>query len=156
MRLLASHFVLGQTIEEALARADMRLGLRYSFDMLGEGARTAADAERYFASYAHAIDAIGARAGNIAPPIVPHLVKLSALHPRFEPLSRDLVLVGAENARACAQARDRDLNFTVDAEEADRLELTLDVIAAVLADPRSPAGRASGSRCRPIRSARRR
>jgi 2-isopropylmalate synthase len=64
MRLLGSHFVLGQTIEEALSRAGSHREFRYSFDMLGEGARTAADAERYFGAYAEAIDAIGARAGN--------------------------------------------------------------------------------------------
>ncbi len=135
MRLLGSHFVLGQTIEEALQRARTQPTLRYSFDMLGEGARTAADAERYFASYAHAIDAIAASAGDSAnrPGIS---VKLSALHPRFEAVSRHRVLTELvprvlELAR---KARDLDLNFTVDAEEADRLELTLDVIAAVLAD----------------------
>src|SRR5262245_45272571 len=71
MRLLGSHFVLGQTIEEALGRAGTHRELRYSFDMLGEGARTAADAERYFASYAHAIDAIGAVAGNAPLPARP-------------------------------------------------------------------------------------
>jgi RHH-type transcriptional regulator, proline utilization regulon repressor / proline dehydrogenase / delta 1-pyrroline-5-carboxylate dehydrogenase len=138
MRVLASHFVLGQTIEQALARAGMRHGLRYSFDMLGEGARTAADAERYFASYAHAIDAIGANAGQIAPPDRPSIsVKLSALHPRFEAVSRDLVLaeLAPKVLELARKARERDLNFTVDAEEADRLELTLDVIAAVIADP---------------------
>ena len=137
MRLLASHFVLGQTIEEALDRARAHRTLRYSFDMLGEGARTAADAERYFASYAHAIDAIGERAGDVAPPNRPSIsVKLSALHPRFEALSRDVVLAElVPKALALARkARDQDLNFTVDAEEADRLELSLDVIAAVLAD----------------------
>src|SRR5262250_338472 len=135
MRLLGSHFVLGQTIEEALERARAQRALRYSFDMLGEGARTGADAERYFASYAHAIDAIAASAGDSAnrPGIS---VKLSALHPRFEAVSRHRVLTelvprALELAR---KARDLDLNFTVDAEEADRLELTLDVIAAVLAD----------------------
>src|SRR6266545_5466446 len=64
MRLLASHFVLGQTIEEALERARPQRALRYSFDMLGEGARTRADAERYFASYAHAIEAIAAHADD--------------------------------------------------------------------------------------------
>ena len=138
MRLLAAHFVLGQTIEEALQRAGMHRGLRYSFDMLGEGARTAADAQRYFASYAHAIDAIGASAGKITPPDRPSIsVKLSALHPRFEPLSRELILAELvpRTLELARKARDRDLNFTVDAEEADRLELTLDVIAAVLADP---------------------
>src|SRR5262249_59778477 len=98
---------------------------RYSFDMLGEGARTAADAERYFASYAHAIDAIAASAGDSAnrPGIS---VKLSALHPRFEAVSRHRVLTelvprGLQLAR---KARDLELNFTVDAEEADRLGLT--------------------------------
>src|SRR5258705_9701262 len=91
MRLLASHFVLGQTIEDALERARAERAVRYSFDMLGEGARTAADAERYFAAYAHAIDAIAATAGEGAsrPGIS---VKLSALHPRFEAISRAVVL----------------------------------------------------------------
>src|SRR5215472_14277680 len=89
MRLLGSHFVLGQTIEEALAHAGAHRNLRYSFDMLGEGARTAADAERYFAAYARAVDAIGARAGNAALPERPGIsVKLSALHPHFEAISR--------------------------------------------------------------------
>ena len=93
MRLLGSHFVLGQTIEEALARAGAHHEFLYSFDMLGEGARTAADAERYFGSYADAIDAIGKTAGNAALPKRPGIsVKLSALHPRYEPLSRERVL----------------------------------------------------------------
>src|SRR5712671_563698 len=89
MRLLGSHFVLGQTIEDALARAGAHRERRYSFDMLGEGARTAADAERYLAAYASAIDAIGAAAGNDALPNRPGIsVKLSALHPRYEAVSR--------------------------------------------------------------------
>src|SRR6516165_8807020 len=93
MRLLASHFVLGQTIEEALERAGAHREWRYSFDMLGEGARTAADAQRYFASYAHAIDAIGSRALSAGLPGRPGIsVKLSALHPRFEAISRERVL----------------------------------------------------------------
>ena len=138
MRLLGSHFVLGQTIEEALQRAARHPDRRYSFDMLGEGARTAADADRHFAAYARAIEAIGASAGEGALPDRPGIsVKLSALHPRFEAVSRDRVRAELvprllELARL---ARDFDLNFTVDAEEADRLELSLEVIAAVLADP---------------------
>jgi RHH-type transcriptional regulator, proline utilization regulon repressor / proline dehydrogenase / delta 1-pyrroline-5-carboxylate dehydrogenase len=137
MRLLGSHFVLGQTIQEALRRAGSA-GQRYSFDMLGEGARTAEDAQRYLAAYAAAIDAIGANAGDRPLPDRPGIsVKLSALHPRFEPVSRRRVLAELvpnviELAR---QARRHDLNFTVDAEEADRLELSLEVIAMVLADP---------------------
>src|SRR6187455_3704974 len=138
MRLLGSHFVLGQTIEEALSRAGSHREFRYSFDMLGEGARTAADATRYFKAYADAIAAIGARAGNAALPARPGIsVKLSALHPRYEAVSRDRVLDELtprvlELARA---AKGHDLNFTIDAEEADRLELSLEVIGRVLPDP---------------------
>jgi len=137
MRLLGSHFVLGQTIDEALARARGHAEFRYSFDMLGEGARTSADADKYFDAYAGAIAAIGANAGNAALPQRPGIsVKLSALHPRYEAISRERVLAELvppliELARL---ARDDDLPFTVDAEEADRLELSLDVIAAVFGD----------------------
>src|SRR5258708_23945936 len=87
MRLMGSHFVLGETIESALARAQPHSAgtARYSFDMLGEGARTAADAERYFNSYASAIEAIGRTADDRPLPDPPAIsVKLSALHPRFE------------------------------------------------------------------------
>ena len=84
MRLLGSHFVLGQTIDEALERARAGPEYLYSFDMLGEGARTGADAERYFEAYAGAIAAIGRGAGNAALPRRPGIsVKLSALHPRY-------------------------------------------------------------------------
>ena len=137
MRLLGSHFVLGQTIDEALARAQGHAGFRYSFDMLGEGARTAADARNYFDAYAGAIDAIGKNAGNAAQPARPGIsIKLSALHPRYEAISRErllqeLVPRATELAR---MARDRDLQFTVDAEEADRLELSLDIVRVVLRD----------------------
>jgi RHH-type transcriptional regulator, proline utilization regulon repressor / proline dehydrogenase / delta 1-pyrroline-5-carboxylate dehydrogenase len=138
MRLLGSHFVLGQTIQEALTRAGSHREFLYSFDMLGEAARTGEDAERYFEAYANAIDAIGKSSGNEALPTRPGIsVKLSALHPRYEPLSRDRVLIELvpkllELARL---AKGHELNFTVDAEEADRLELSLDVIAAVLSEP---------------------
>jgi RHH-type proline utilization regulon transcriptional repressor/proline dehydrogenase/delta 1-pyrroline-5-carboxylate dehydrogenase len=140
MRIMGNHFVLGETIEAALkrARSGAKRLTRYSFDMLGEGARTAADAERYFKSYAKAIEAIGGAAGNTALPDRPGIsVKLSALHPRYEATSRDRVMAELvprviELARL---AKSHDLNFTVDAEEADRLELSLDVIGAVAADP---------------------
>jgi RHH-type proline utilization regulon transcriptional repressor/proline dehydrogenase/delta 1-pyrroline-5-carboxylate dehydrogenase len=137
MRLLGSHFVIGQTIDEALHRARGHGEFRYSFDMLGEGARTAADAEKYFDAYAAAITAIGNRAGNAALPQRPGIsVKLSALHPRYEAISRERVLreLVPRLIDLARLARDRDLQFTVDAEEADRLELSLDVIAAVLGD----------------------
>ena len=138
MRLLGSHFVLGQDIEEALARAAGQREFRYSYDMLGEGARTAKDAERYFQSYAQAIEAIGRTAGNARLPDRPGIsVKLSALHPRYEAVSRERVLreLTPRVLELARQAKRHDLNFTVDAEEADRLELSLDVIGAVLADP---------------------
>jgi RHH-type proline utilization regulon transcriptional repressor/proline dehydrogenase/delta 1-pyrroline-5-carboxylate dehydrogenase len=137
MKLLGSHFVLGQTIEEALGRAGSHREFRYSFDMLGEGARTAADAERYFEAYAGAIEAIGRRAGNAVLPARPGIsVKLSALHPRYEAVSRGRVLreLSPRVLQLARQAKRHDLNFTVDAEEADRLELSLDLIGAVLAD----------------------
>ncbi len=140
MRVMGSHFVLGQTIGEALQRAGSRAGRawRYSFDMLGEGARTADDAARYARSYADAIEAIGRAGGNRALPDRPGIsVKLSALHPRYEAVSQarvmaELVPRVAVLARA---ARTHALNFTVDAEEQDRLQLSLDVIEAVLSDP---------------------
>ena len=137
MRLLGSHFVLGQTIQEALSRAGSHREFLYSFDMLGEAARTSEDANRYFESYANAIDEIGKAAGNESLRKRPGIsVKLSALHPRYEPLSRDRVLdeLVPKLLELAHLARRHELNFTIDAEEADRLELSLDVIAAVLRD----------------------
>lgn len=140
MRVMGNHFVLGQTIEEALKRAGSKSGklYRYSFDMLGEGARTQADADRYLASYAAAIDAIGRSAGNAPLPNRPGIsVKLSALHPRYDATNRERVLaeLTPKVIELARQAKRYDLNFTVDAEEADRLELSLDIIDAVVADP---------------------
>jgi RHH-type transcriptional regulator, proline utilization regulon repressor / proline dehydrogenase / delta 1-pyrroline-5-carboxylate dehydrogenase len=137
MRLMGSHFVLGETIEAALARAQSGGALRYSFDMLGEGARTATDAERYFAAYTSAIEAIGGSAGERPLPDRPGIsIKLSALHPRFEALSRQRVLAELvpRLVDLARHARSYDLNLTVDAEEADRLELSLEVIAAAFSD----------------------
>ncbi|MEI6573343.1 MAG: bifunctional proline dehydrogenase/L-glutamate gamma-semialdehyde dehydrogenase PutA [Alphaproteobacteria bacterium] len=139
MRVLGSHFVLGQTIDEALERARSGTSklFRYSFDMRGEGARTQEDAERYAASYSGAIDAIGKAAGNEPLPNRPGIsVKLSALHPRYEWVSRERVMreLVPVLLRLAQQAKSYDMNFTVDAEEADRLELSLDVIEAVFSD----------------------
>src|SRR5450631_67670 len=137
MRLMGSHFVLGETIEAALARANSAAAPRYSFDMLGEGARTAADAERYFNSYSSAIEAIGRTADDRPPPDRPGIsVKLSALHPRFEAVSRERVMMELvpRLIDLARRARAYDLNFIVDAEEADRLELSLEVIAAAFGD----------------------
>jgi RHH-type proline utilization regulon transcriptional repressor/proline dehydrogenase/delta 1-pyrroline-5-carboxylate dehydrogenase len=140
MRFMGHQFVFGETIESALsrARAAEGKGYRHSYDMLGEGARTARDADRYFDSYAAAIAAIGRSAGNTALPARPGIsVKLSALHPRYEAVNadrvrRELVPRLLELSRA---AKAHDLNLTVDAEEADRLALSLDVVARVAGDP---------------------
>jgi len=138
MRLMGSHFVLGQTIEEALARARAHTQFCYSFDMLGEGARTMADAEKYFEAYAASIAAIGAGTGQMATPRRPGIsVKLSALHPRYEAISRERLRneLTPRLIELARQAKTRDLQFTVDAEETDRLELSLEIIGAVLRDP---------------------
>jgi RHH-type proline utilization regulon transcriptional repressor/proline dehydrogenase/delta 1-pyrroline-5-carboxylate dehydrogenase len=140
MRLMGNHFVLGETIEAALERAQPHSSHppRYSFDMLGEGARTADDAKRYFDSYASAIQAIGRAADDRALPDRPGIsVKLSALHPRFEAVSHRRVMTELvpRLIDLARRAKTYDLNFTVDAEEADRLELSLDVIAAAFGDP---------------------
>ncbi|MCC2112120.1 MAG: proline dehydrogenase family protein, partial [Hyphomicrobiales bacterium] len=140
MRVLGHHFVLGETIEDALSRARSMAakGYRHSFDMLGEGARTAADAARYFEAYAAAIDAIGKAAKQKALPDRPGIsVKLSALHPRYEAVKRERVIAELVPAvgKLARRAKTQNLNFTIDAEEAERLEISLEVIAAVAADP---------------------
>ncbi|OCW59176.1 bifunctional proline dehydrogenase/L-glutamate gamma-semialdehyde dehydrogenase PutA [Hoeflea olei] len=144
MRFLGHHFVLGETIEDALGRAakNETRGYRHSYDMLGEGARTREDARRYYKSYASAITAIGKvaakRSSRRTLPDRPGIsVKLSALHPRYLATHRDQVLAElVPDVVSLAQmAKAHDLNFTVDAEEVDRLELSLDVIDRVFADP---------------------
>lgn len=136
MRIMGSHFVIGETIGDALSRALTGEGRawRYSFDMLGEGARTSADARRYFNAYAEAIQAVGRASEGTDDARCSLSVKLSALHPRFESASRARVL--REGAGALIElaelARENGLALTVDAEEADRLELTLDVLGWAL------------------------
>jgi RHH-type proline utilization regulon transcriptional repressor/proline dehydrogenase/delta 1-pyrroline-5-carboxylate dehydrogenase len=134
MRILGRQFVMGRGIAEALERAASaeRLGYRHSYDMLGEAARTAADAERYMESYRRAIAAIGgaargAKSVHDAPNIS---VKLSALHPRYEYAKRARVMgeLGPRLMELCRAARDAGIGLTVDAEEADRLDLSLDLI----------------------------
>ena len=137
MRFLGRQFVLGETIADALDRARSleKKGYRHSYDMLGEGARTAEDAARYFKSYADAIEAIGRKAGNKALPERPGIsIKLSALHPRYQAAKHGRVMAELVPLLAdlAARAKSFQLNLTVDAEEADRLELSLDVIDAVV------------------------
>ncbi len=140
MKEMGRNFVLGETIEKAMKRAsDLEArGYSYSYDMLGEAARTEADARRYHLSYGAAITAIARAAtkGDIRsnPGIS---VKLSALHPRYEVAKRARVMEElVPRVRALAGlAKAAGLGFNIDAEEADRLELSLEVIEAVLSDP---------------------
>ena len=137
MTVMGEHFVLGQTIEEALQRGAP--GALHSFDMLGEGARTLADAEQYYDAYAHAVRSLAAQSagGASAADGQGMSVKLSALHPRFEYAQRTVcapVLVDRMRALALI-AKDAGLGLTIDAEEADRLETTLLVFDALLSDP---------------------
>jgi RHH-type proline utilization regulon transcriptional repressor/proline dehydrogenase/delta 1-pyrroline-5-carboxylate dehydrogenase len=140
MRILGRQFVMGRTIEEALdrARGPEKKGYRHSYDMLGEAARTMPDADRYFRSYEAAIAAIGAAAAGRGPIDGPGIsVKLSALHPRYEyAQSRRVMEELAPRVIALAeQAKAAGIGFTIDAEEADRLDLSLDLIEAVAGAP---------------------
>jgi RHH-type proline utilization regulon transcriptional repressor/proline dehydrogenase/delta 1-pyrroline-5-carboxylate dehydrogenase len=139
MRIMGHQFVMGRTIAEALERSrkGANAAYRYSFDMLGEGAFTAADAARYLEAYRQAIRAIGS--GGPYPDVfaAPSIsVKLSALHPRYELAKRarvhaELVPRVLELAQL---AKSQGIGFTIDAEESERLELSLDVIAGAFAD----------------------
>ncbi len=144
MRILGRQFVMGRTIEEALDRARGReaRGYRYSYDMLGEAARTAADAERYLEAYSRAIAAVGRESGGRGVVEGPGVsVKLSALYPRYEFAQRGRVMkeLVPRLKRLARQAQEADIGLCVDAEEADRLNLSLDVIEAVFADA-APTG----------------
>ena len=141
MQRMGEAFVLGRTIGEALRRADRgaNRAFRYSFDMLGEGARTAPDAETYLEAYRAAIRSVGAEAAAAGEVISRDSVsvKLSALHPRYEPLQAGRAvpeLTGAliELARL---AKDGGVGLTVDAEEAERLEMSLTIIEGAAHDP---------------------
>ena len=140
MRLMGDQFVSGETIRDALERSKRQAdkGYTHSFDMLGEAATTAADAGRYFTSYELAILAIGRAAAGAGPYRGPGIsIKLSALHPRYRrsqagrvmaellPRVRELALL----------AKGFDIGFNIDAEEADRLELSLDLLESLAADP---------------------
>ncbi len=140
MRILSGQFVLGRSIEEALARAgaEHAPGTRFSFDMLGEGARTAGDAKRYLAAYRHAIDALGKGAATDSADAPGISVKLSALHPRYEFAQRERV-VGELLPTAielATRAKARGIGFNIDAEESRRLDLSMDLFEALAQEPR--------------------
>lgn len=139
MRMLGSQFVAGQTIDEALekSRALETHGYRHSYDMLGEAAMTAADAETYYQSYTNAIHAIGragAQRGIRQGPGIS--VKLSALHPRYARAQRARVMqeLLPRLKQLLLLARQYDIGLNIDAEEADRLELSLDLMEALAFD----------------------
>ncbi len=140
MRLMGEQFVTGRTIEEALRNAQPReaLGFCFSYDMLGEAATTAADAGRYYADYEHAIHAIGKASGARGIYEGPGIsIKLSALHPRYVSQKRGRVM-GELLPRVktlAALARSYQIGFNIDAEEADRLDLSLDLLEALALDP---------------------
>jgi RHH-type proline utilization regulon transcriptional repressor/proline dehydrogenase/delta 1-pyrroline-5-carboxylate dehydrogenase len=149
MKILGRNFVFGRTIDEAVKRAapERARGLSHSFDMLGEAAKTYADAERYADAYRGALDRIAREAKDGFRKSPGISVKLTALHPRYEythaaeataailPVVRELAL----------KASKADVHFTIDAEEADRLELQMDMFEALLADDELFAPRKDGS-----------
>ncbi len=140
MKLMGKQFVMGTTIAQALERAKKleAIGYRYSYDMLGEGAKTAEDAKKYFKSYQDAITAIGNASqhqDHIHGPGIS--VKLSALHPRYELAKRERVMTELVPLllELAKMAKTHNIGLTVDAEESERLELSLDIIEAVFSNP---------------------
>ncbi|MEQ5788064.1 bifunctional proline dehydrogenase/L-glutamate gamma-semialdehyde dehydrogenase PutA [Erythrobacter sp. NFXS35] len=138
MRILGGQFVFGRTIEEALKRAapERAKGITHSFDMLGEAAMTFADAEKYRKAYEAALTRLAREAGAGVGGSPGISVKLSALHPKYTYFHADqarAAMVPVVKALAL-RARDADIHFTLDAEEAERLELSLDIIEELVAD----------------------
>jgi RHH-type transcriptional regulator, proline utilization regulon repressor / proline dehydrogenase / delta 1-pyrroline-5-carboxylate dehydrogenase len=140
MRIMGEHFVLGQTIDAAMKRGRQYTakGYLFSFDMLGEAAHTAADADQYYHDYENAITAISnhcpAKRAADNPGIS---VKLSALHPRYEygQKARVLTELGEKLRTLALAAKAANMGFTIDAEEVDRLDLSLDLIEMLMRDP---------------------
>ncbi len=141
MRMLGNQFVTGQTIEEAIknSRDNEARGYRYSYDMLGEAALTEADARRYYTSYENAIHAIGKASDGRGIKQGPGIsVKLSALHPRYCRAQRGRVLAELlpRLTELVLLAKRYDIGLNIDAEESERLELSLDLMEAMAFDPR--------------------
>ena len=141
MRMMGEQFVTGETIDQALenARTLESAGFAYSYDMLGEAALTGADAASYLLSYEHAIDAIGRASrgrGIYAGPGIS--IKLSALHPRYSRAQYGRVMEELYPLllRLALQARQHDIGLNIDAEEADRLELSLDLLERLCHEPK--------------------
>jgi RHH-type proline utilization regulon transcriptional repressor/proline dehydrogenase/delta 1-pyrroline-5-carboxylate dehydrogenase len=140
MRMMGEQFVTGETISEALANSrkfELR-GFRYSYDMLGEAATTAEDAQAYYDAYAQAIHAIGKASHGRGIYEGPGIsIKLSALHPRYSRAQQDRVMSELQpRVLALAQLAHRyDIGLNIDAEEADRLEISLDLLEGLCVDP---------------------
>ncbi|RUR09218.1 bifunctional proline dehydrogenase/L-glutamate gamma-semialdehyde dehydrogenase PutA [Legionella sp. km772] len=140
MRIMSKQFVMGRTINEAIARAKKKeeLGYRYSYDMLGEAALTSVDAERYFNAYKMAIESIGQNADKSADLYkrAGISIKLSALHPRYNESQYERVMaeLPAKLLALARLARDYGIGLTIDAEESERLDLSMDVMEKVFID----------------------
>jgi RHH-type proline utilization regulon transcriptional repressor/proline dehydrogenase/delta 1-pyrroline-5-carboxylate dehydrogenase len=139
MRVMGEQFVCGQTIEAAIhaARRHEAQGFRYSYDMLGEAAATAQDAARYLASYTSALEAIGAASAGRGIYEGPGLsIKLSALHPRYQRAQRRRVMeeLLPRLKGLVLLARRHDVGVNIDAEESERLDLSLDLLEALCGD----------------------
>jgi RHH-type proline utilization regulon transcriptional repressor/proline dehydrogenase/delta 1-pyrroline-5-carboxylate dehydrogenase len=141
MKEMGNQFVLGQTIQEAVKRGAKRQtqGYTHSYDMLGEAALTDRDAQGFVKSYANAIGYLATQSTSDDVRKNPGIsIKLSALHPRYELAQKDQVMdvLVKRTLDLTLQARNANMGLNIDAEEADRLDLSLDVIEAVLSDPR--------------------
>ena len=139
MKVMGKQFVMGENIEDAVERAQEKeaKGYVYSYDMLGEGARTHKDAKRYYDSYVHAIHIIGKAAQGRGPKKSPGIsVKLSAIHPHFDFLKRETAVeeISQKLKTLCLLAKEYDIGLTVDAEESERLDISLDIIDKVFSD----------------------
>ncbi|MDP9139092.1 MAG: bifunctional proline dehydrogenase/L-glutamate gamma-semialdehyde dehydrogenase PutA, partial [Pseudomonadota bacterium] len=144
MRIMGKQFVLGRTIGEALAAAKPQeeQGYRFSYDMLGEAAMTKADAERYFNAYAQALTELARSAVEVqgADDVFSRVslsLKLSALHPRYDEKARGraLAVLASRVGDLAKQARSANIGLTIDAEEANRLELSLDLLGELAHAP---------------------
>jgi RHH-type proline utilization regulon transcriptional repressor/proline dehydrogenase/delta 1-pyrroline-5-carboxylate dehydrogenase len=139
MKIMGKQFVMGETIEAACERAEDKetKGYVYSYDMLGEGARNMEDAERYFDAYVKAIHVIGKAAKGRGPRKSPGIsIKLSAIHPRYEFSHAERVMAELvpKVKELCLLAKKYDIGLTIDAEESERLDISLDIIEAVFTD----------------------
>ncbi len=137
MKLLGERFVLGQSIDQAMRKShsQMSKGCTYSYDMLGEAARTKSDADKYFQAYESSIDAVAAYAHDDDIHNNPGIsIKLSALHPRYEFSQKGYVvrILVDRLVSLAKQAKEHNIGLTIDAEEADRLDLSLDIIEQVI------------------------